>query len=60
MPNYIRDNSPRGSAVSDVSEISVISKDESLKPPTIDNTPLCVPDPPGTKKLPSITNEGRS
>ena len=30
-----------------------------LRPPPIDNSLLCVPEPSGSKKLPSLTNEGR-
>lgn len=50
----------RGSSVSEVgSEASIISKDDLLKPPPIDNSALCVQESPGTKKLPSLTNEGK-
>lgn len=59
----VKEKSPsgshRGSAASELeSEASILSKDDALKPPPIDNSALCVQEPAGTKKLPSLTNEG--
>lgn len=41
------------------SEASIISKEDAFKPPPIDNSGLCVQEPSGSKKLPSLTNEGK-
>lgn len=51
-------SSQRNSGVSD-SDASIISKEDALKPPPIDNSGLCVQEPSGIKKLPSLTNEGK-
>ena len=40
------------------SEASILSSDDALKPPPIDNSMLCVTDHSGTKRLPSLTDEG--
>ena len=53
------DASPRSSGLSDVSETSIQSQDDILRPPPIDNSVLCVPQQSGTKKLPCLTNEGK-
>lgn len=34
-------------------------QDDSAKMPPIDNSELCVQEPSSSKKLPSLTNEGR-
>ena len=47
----------RASAVSSESEASVTAEGDA-GPGLIDNSVLCVPDPSGNKKLPSLTNEG--
>lgn len=41
------------------SETTLEEQDDSAKMPPIDNSELCVQEPSSSKKLPSLTNEGR-
>ncbi len=55
--------SQRGSAVSTDSapgDAVILSPADALKPPPIDNSALCVQESTVNKKLPSLTNEGKS
>ena len=61
-PSPLR-GSKRGSAVSTDSTPSdavILSPSDALKPPPIDNSSLCVQESTANKKLPSLTNEGKS
>ena len=41
------------------SDAVILSKTDAFKPPPVDNSSLCVTESSGSKKLPSLTNEGK-